>query len=162
MLLGHHGVDPAGAVGGDDGDGALEVAGLEALAAVDLAHLLALAFRHQVEVALLHGAQAGILVDLGAGAAEVGGGHREPVAHQVGHAHDQDDTGREVGPHGTCHHGQGGDRTVDAAIDEIAQVADVGAGGEPAPDRGAVVEMLEPAHGGVRAGCGPGACSGSR
>src|SRR3712207_8439427 len=51
--------------------GVLEARTAEALRAVDLADLLALALGHQVDVPLLHPAQARALVALGPGGAEV-------------------------------------------------------------------------------------------
>ena len=93
-LLGHHGVDPALAAGGDDAHGALEVIAAEALLAIDLADLLALAIGHEVDMPLLHRTQMGVLVALGLGAAQVAGSHREPVADEVGRTQDEHDPRR--------------------------------------------------------------------
>jgi hypothetical protein len=143
VLLGHHGVDPALAAGRDDAHGALEVIAAEALLAIDLADLLALAVGHEIDMPLLHGAQFRVLVAFGLGAAEVAGRHREPVADEVGRTQDENDPRREVCPDDAGDDREGGDGAIDAAIDPVPEIADGRAGREPPSDRGAVVAVLE-------------------
>ena len=72
---------------------ALEVIAAKTLLAIDLADLLALAVGHEVDMPFLDGTQLRVLVALGLGAAEVAGGHREPVADEVGRTQDEHDPG---------------------------------------------------------------------
>jgi hypothetical protein len=50
MLLGHHGVDPTLSLGRDHVDGAVERRALEPLGTEDLADLLTLAFRGELDM----------------------------------------------------------------------------------------------------------------
>ena len=124
MLLGHHGVDPTLALGRDHVDGAVERRALETLGMEDLADLLALAFGSE-RMPFLHVAHLRIFLDLGLGAGIVGGGHREAIGEQIGGAQDQQGLGRKLGAGDAGHHRKGGHRAVDAAIDPVAQIADV-------------------------------------
>jgi hypothetical protein len=54
MLLGHHGVDPTLSLGRDHVDGAVERRALEPLGMEDLADLLTLAFRGELDMPFLH------------------------------------------------------------------------------------------------------------
>ena len=143
MLLGHHGVDPTLRLAGDHIDGAVERLALEALGMEDLADLLALAFRRELDMPLLHAAHLLIFLDLGLGAGIVGGGHREAVGEQIGGAQDQQGLGRKLGADDAGHHREGGHRAVDAAIDPVAQIADMRPALEPPGDVAGVVSMLE-------------------
>ena len=124
VLLGHHGVDPAVARAGDDIDGAVERLAREALGLEDLPDLLALAFGRKLDMPLLHPAHLLVFLDLGLGPGIVGGGHGEAVGEQIGGAEDEQGLGGKLRADHPCHHGEGGHRAVDTAIDPIAQIAD--------------------------------------
>jgi hypothetical protein len=57
---------------------------------------------------------------LGHGAEVVAGGHREAVAGDVGEAHDEDDGGRKLRADHAGDDGEGRDRAVNPAVDEVA------------------------------------------
>jgi hypothetical protein len=74
------------------------------------------------------------LVVLRPGGQVVARRHGEPVGHEIGDAEDQDDARRELGPDDAGHDRERRDRAVDAAVDEVTEVAVVGAGGEARAD----------------------------
>jgi hypothetical protein len=76
-------------------------------------------------MSFLHVADLRIFLDLGLGAGIVGGGHREAIGEQIGGAQDQQGLGRKLGAGDAGHHRKCGHRAVDAAIDPVAQIADV-------------------------------------
>ena len=77
-------------------DGAVERVASEALGMEDLADLLALAFRRELDMPLFHTAHLLIFFDLGPGAGIVGGGHREAIGEQIGGAQDQQGLDRKL------------------------------------------------------------------
>ena len=143
MLLGHHGLDPAVALLGDDLHGAVERFALEALGLKDLTDLLALAFGRNLDVALLHVAHMLVFLDLGSGAGEIGGGHGEAVGKKIGHAENEQRLGGKRRSGHACDHGEGGHGAVDAAIDPVAQIADPRPLFQPLGDFARAMTMLE-------------------
>jgi hypothetical protein len=117
---------------------------LKALAAEDLADLLALAVRHRVDVALLDRAQVRLLLVLGLGPAVVARGHREAVGDQIGDAENQDHPARQLGADHPGDDREGGDRAVDAAVDPVAQIAERRRAREPPRDRPLRVLVFHP------------------
>jgi hypothetical protein len=55
--------------------------------------------------------------------------HAEPVGQQLGHAKYDDDAARESGANGSGHRGERRDGTIDRAVDEVSDVAVIGATG---------------------------------
>ena len=143
VLLRHHGLDPAVLLFGDDVDDGVQRLALEALGLEDLPDLLALSFRRDPNVPLLHAAHLLIFLDLGLGAGEIGGRHRKTVGDEIGGAEDQKRPGREIGADHAGNHGEGGHRAVDAAIDPVAQITDARPVAQALGDFARVVAVLE-------------------
>jgi len=123
MLLRHHGLDPALALGGDDLDGSVQRLAFETLAAKDLPDLLALTLRRLLDMTLFHEAHMLIFLGLGLTPGIIGGGHGETVREEIGRTQDEQSLGGEVGADHSSHDRKGRHRAVNAAIDPIAQIA---------------------------------------
>ena len=143
VLLGHHGLDPALSLLGDDLHRAVERFALEALGLKDLTDLLALAFGRNLDVALLHVAHMLVFLDLGPGAGEIGGGHGEAVGEKIGHAENEQGLGGKRCAGHACDHGEGGHGAVDPAIDPVAQIADPRPLFQPLGDFARAMTVLE-------------------
>ena len=143
VLLGHHGLDPAPLLLGDDADGILQRLALEALGLEDLPNFLTLSFGRYFDVALLHVAHMLIFLDLGPGARIVRGRHGEAVGEDIGHAENEQGLGGKRRSDHAGDHGEGGHRAVDAAINPIAQVTDARPLLEPLGDFARVMAVLE-------------------
>ena len=139
MLLGHHGIDPALAPGGDDVDRGFQRVALEALGLEDLPDLLTLTLGVELNMALFHAARLLVFVDFGLGARIVGGGHGKSVGKEVARAEDQHHAGRQIGADHAGHDGE----AVDAAIDPVAEIADLGTLLQAPGDLARVMAMFE-------------------
>jgi hypothetical protein len=85
----------------------------------DLAHFLTLTLRDHRDVASLDGRGVAELLVFRARGQVVARGHREPIGHEVGHAKNQDDPGRQLGSYDSRDDRKRRDRTVDPSVDPV-------------------------------------------
>ena len=122
VFLGHHHVDPARRRTGDHLDRPVEVSAFEPFRLKELSDLLALSLRHQANMALLHAPETLMIVTFRLRGRVVAGGHGEAVGEQVGSAQNEDDACGQIGADHASDNGEGGHRTVDAAVDPVPKI----------------------------------------
>ena len=135
VLARHHHVDPAPPIGRDRLGGGIEQFAGQAVASEQLADLLPLAGRHELDVPLLVPLDATPPPLLRADAEIVGHRHAEPVGDEVRRSEHEHDGCVEPSASDTGHDGVRGHRAVDRPVDHVAEVTRPGRLGEASRNR---------------------------
>ena len=122
VFLREHRAHPAVLIGSYQLNRLLQLFSFKALFSIDLADLIAFALGRNSNVAILDPFQSSKIVRLCPRAEVIAGSHRKTVGGQIGKAEDEHDRGRQFGAGNAGHDSERRNRSVDAAVNEIADL----------------------------------------